>query len=73
MKTVFLHGLGQTPASWSAVAQLTGSGYNCPELFASGRSDYRELIGALEVRLAAEEAPLRLCGLSLEANAVLAL
>ena len=71
MKTVFLHGLGQTAASWSAVAQLTGSAYACPELFASGRSDYRELIGALEVRLAAEEAPLRLCGLSL--GAVLAL
>ena len=35
MSVVYLHGLGQTPASWAAVLRVLGqeSGGLCPDLF----------------------------------------
>ena len=68
MKTVFLHGLGQTPADWNAITrQFPASEVDCPDLFSLAHDSlcYPELLTALEVRYAAESEPLRLCGLSL--------
>ena len=74
MKTVFLHGLGQTARAWDEVVRLCpGLEADCPDLFSlpgSGPS-YDRLLSALEGRYAGESGPLRLCGLSL--GAVLAL
>ena len=74
MKTVFLHGLGQTARAWDEVVRLCpGLEADCPDLFSlpgSGPS-YDRLRSALEGRYAGESGPLRLCGLSL--GAVLAL
>lgn len=67
-RILFLHGLGQGPDSWRAVAErLTGSDAVIPDLGAmlAGRADYLALRGALFAVCDAEKAPLHLCGLSL--------
>lgn len=66
MTTIFLHGLGQTPASWDAVIRQLGG--EAPDLFApvrGGTASYGELYRAFAGYCEAREAPLRLCGLSL--------
>lgn len=72
MRTVLLHGLGQTAADWDGVIQrLPSSGVEieCPELFAAGEGDvsYPQLLAKLEQRYAGASEPLRMCGLSLGA------
>lgn len=67
-RILFLHGLGQGPDSWRAVAErLTGVDAVIPDLGAmlAGRADYLALRGALFAICDAEKAPLHLCGLSL--------
>lgn len=75
MKTVILHGLGQTPRDWDAViGQALSVEIDCPALFppgATGPVTYPRVLSALEARYADTVEPLRLCGLSL--GAVLAL
>lgn len=75
MKTVFLHGLGQTPRDWDAVTgQVPSPEIDCPDLFGAketGPLTYQSLLAQLEARYAETAEPLRLCGLSL--GAVLAL
>ena len=67
-RILFLHGLGQGPDSWRAVAErLTGVDAVIPDLGAmlAGRADYLALRGALFAVCDAEKAPLHLCGLSM--------
>lgn len=74
MKTVFLHGLGQTPNAWEEVIRSASlSDADCPPLFSllQGEISYPAILAALERRLADGPAPFTLCGLSL--GAVLAL
>ncbi len=74
MKTVFLHGLGQTARDWQKVVALSGlSDMDCPALFALSREEvtYDRLLAELEARYADVKAPFRICGLSL--GAILAL
>lgn len=75
MKTVFLHGLGQTPRDWDAVTgQVPSLEIDCPNLFSAketGPLTYPNLLAQLEARYAETAEPLQLCGLSL--GAVLAL
>ena len=75
MKTVILHGLGQTPRDWDGVAGLLPAlNIDCPELFSTAKTEaltYPSLLAQLEARYADHTEPLRLCGLSL--GAVLAL
>ena len=50
MKTVFLHGLGQTAQDWKEVAQqLSISDVDCPELFSSTEDEisYSQILGDL--------------------------
>lgn len=73
MKTVILHGLGQTPQSWGEVVrQVAATDIDCPELFAPPQDgvSYPQILAGLERRYANAE-HLRICGLSL--GAVLAL
>lgn len=68
MKTIFLHGLGQTPSDWDAITcKISASDVDCPDLFAlvQGVPSYPALLDALEDRYAAEPESLQLCGLSL--------
>lgn len=72
MRTVLLHGLGQTAADWDGVVrQLPSSDaeIECPELFGAGEGDvsYPQLLAKLERRYADASEPLRVCGLSLGA------
>ena len=70
MKTVFLHGLGQTAQDWKEVAQqLSISDVDCPELFSSTEDEisYSQILGDLEQRYSEVKEPLRICGLSLGA------
>ena len=58
MKTVFLHGLGQTAQDWKEVVQqLSISDVDCPELFSSTEDEisYSQILGDLEQRYS--EAP----------------
>lgn len=75
MKTVILHGLGQTPRDWDAVTGLVPSlDADCPDLFSTAEDEaltYSGILERLEARYAHTAEPLRLCGLSL--GAVLAL
>lgn len=75
MKTVILHGLGQTPRDWDAVIdQALSVEIDCPALFppgAAGPVTYPRVLSDLEAKYADTVEPLRLCGLSL--GAVLAL
>ncbi|HJC57875.1 MAG TPA: alpha/beta hydrolase [Candidatus Eisenbergiella intestinipullorum] len=77
MKTILLHGLGQTAQDWDGVLhRLSPSTAECPELFGEVGEDrpelsYGRLLSDLEKRYAGTEEPLLLCGLSL--GAVLAI
>lgn len=70
IKTVFLHGLGQTAQDWKEVVQqLSISDVDCPELFSSAEDEisYSQILGDLEQRYSEVKEPLRICGLSLGA------
>ena len=70
MKTVFLHGLGQTAQDWKEVVQqLSISDVDCPKLFSSTEDEisYSQILGDLEQRYSEVKEPLRICGLSLGA------
>ena len=62
MKTVLLHGLGQTAQDWKEVVrQLSTSSVECPELFSSTGNEI------LERQYSNATEPLHICGLSLGA------
>ncbi len=69
MKTVLLHGLGQTAKDWEDVTQwLSSSNIDCPELFASVNDmSYSRLLANLEQQYADTSESLCICGLSLGA------
>lgn len=70
MKTILLHGLGQTAQDWKeVVCQLSSSNVECPELFSSMENEisYPQILGDLERRYSNSKEPLRICGLSLGA------
>lgn len=74
MKTILLHGLGQTAQDWNEVVRcMAGSAVECPELFSASGNEcsYARILENLEQQYADAEEPLRLCGLSL--GAILAL
>lgn len=69
MKTVLLHGLGQTAQDWKEVVQqLSISDVDCPELFSSAEDEisYSQILGDLEQRYSEVKEPLRIliCPLS---------
>lgn len=68
MTTVLLHGLGQTPDSWDAVARNLGGNTLQPDLFApvrGGAGTWRELFHAFSQYCETLDGPFQLCGLSL--------
>lgn len=67
MKTVLLHGLGQTAKDWADIAGQLSSDADCPELFALVQNglSYLQILAGLEKRYADAAGPLRFCGLSL--------
>lgn len=71
MKTVFLHGLGQTAQDWEGVIRKLSFSDDiyCPELFATIENDisYSRIMDSLEQQYADTPEPLRICGLSLGA------
>lgn len=70
MKTILLHGLGQTAQDWKeVVCQLSSFNVECPELFSSMENEisYPQILGDLERRYSNAKEPLRICGLSLGA------
>ena len=70
MKTVLLHGLGQTAQDWKEVVrQLSASHVECPELFSSTGNEisYSRILADLERQYSNVTEPLRICGLSLGA------
>ena len=70
MKTVFLHGLGQTTHDWKDVIDKTSlSDTDCPDLFSlqEGSISYSGILTELEKRYANMTEPFRICGLSLGA------
>lgn len=70
MKTVFLHGLGQTAQDWDGVIrQAALADADCPELFSlpEGEITYPNILDGLEKRYFHNEEPLCICGLSLGA------
>ena len=70
MKTVLLHGLGQTAQDWEdVVRQLSTSHVECPELFSSTGNEisYTRILAELERQYSNETESLRICGLSLGA------
>lgn len=71
MKTVLLHGLGQSPRDWDGViARTAASDVDCPPLFSLGKTGmvtYSGILAGLEARYADTAQPLRVCGLSLGA------
>lgn len=74
MKTILLHGLGQTAASWNETVRNLAGECCCPDLpalLAGEPAEYNTLYHALEAYCAAFDEPVNLCGLSL--GAVLAL
>lgn len=74
MKTVLLHGLGQSPHDWDAVTKLIPNmDFDCPALFSETEKSvsYSEIMRSLVERFKNEREPFRICGLSL--GAVLAL
>lgn len=74
MKTILLHGLGQTTQDWEEVInRLASSNVDCPPIFSSieGEITYAKVLSQLEQTYSKTTEPLRLCGLSL--GAVLAL
>ena len=74
MKTIILHGLGQTAKNWDTVIRRTDLiDVDCPELFnlIQGRPTYQKLQEGFEKCYADVTGPFRICGLSL--GAILAL
>ena len=73
MKTILLHGLGQTAKDWEGVTrQISSSDIECPELFATVKDmSYSTIFANLERQYADISEPLCICGLSL--GAILAL
>ena len=70
MKTVLLHGLGQTAQDWKdVVCQLSTSNVECPELFSSMENEisYSRILANLERQYSDATEPLYICGLSLGA------
>ncbi len=70
MKTVFLHGLGQTAHDWDAVLSQTSlPDVDCPELSAlpEGKLTYTGLRTGFEKRYTDVKEAFRICGLSLGA------
>ena len=70
MKTVLLHGLGQTAQDWKEVVRhLSTSHVECPELFSSTGNEisYSRILADLERQYSNVTEPLRICGLSLGA------
>lgn len=70
MKTVLLHGLGQTAQDWKdVVCQLSTSNVECPELFSSMENEisYSRILANLERQYSDAAEPLYICGLSLGA------
>ena len=70
MKTIFLHGLGQTAQDWEEVIRQTAlSEVDCPELFSlsEGEITYFGIRNGLEKRYADITEPFCICGLSLGA------
>ena len=70
MKTVLLHGLGQTAQDWEdVVRQLSTTHVECPELFSSTGNEisYTRILAELERQYSNETESLRICGLSLGA------
>ncbi|MCM1397886.1 MAG: alpha/beta hydrolase [Clostridium sp.] len=70
MKTILLHGLGQTPQDWQAVTcQASFSDIDCPWLFSPAKEHitYPHILATLEKRYTSTTQPLCLCGLSLGA------
>ena len=70
MKTVFLHGLGQTTHDWKDIIDKTSlSDTDCPDLFSlqEGSISYSGILTELEKRYANMTEPFRICGLSLGA------
>ncbi len=70
MKTVLLHGLGQTAQDWKEVVyQLSTSHVECPELFSltGNEISYSRILVELERQYSNATEPLRICGLSLGA------
>ncbi len=70
MKCIFLHGLGQSAASWDQTVKELGQAADilCPELsewLEPGRARYASLYNGLEQYCAQFNGPLDLCGLSL--------
>ena len=70
MKTVLLHGLGQSPESWKGVRAELGVGLEvlCPALsglLRGGPASYPSLYRGLEDYCKGQAGPLGLCGLSL--------
>ena len=60
MKTVLLHGLGQTAQDWKEVVQqLSISDVDCPELFSSAEDEisYSQILGDLEQRYSEVKEP----------------
>lgn len=70
MKTIFLHGLGQTAQDWEEVVRQTAlSEVDCPELFSlpEGGITYFSIRNGLEKRYVDITEPFCICGLSLGA------
>lgn len=70
IKTVFLHGLGQTAQDWKEVVkQLSSPNIDCPELFSSMENNisYSQILANLEQQYADITDPLCICGLSMGA------
>lgn len=76
MKTVLLHGLGQTAQDWKdVVCQLSVSNVECPELFSSMGNgiSYSRILANLERQYSNTTEPLHICGLSLSMDETLVL
>ncbi len=70
VKTVLLHGLGQTAQDWrEVVKQLSSFDIDCPELFSSMEDDisYAQILANLEQQYTDTADPLCICGLSMGA------
>ncbi len=70
MKTILLHGLGQTAQDWKEVIkQTSSSNIDCPEIFSALEGDitYTRVFDRLEQQYSDTTEPLRICGLSLGA------
>ena len=70
MKQIFVHGLGQTPASWEPFLDLVDTSMDCvcpdlTKLLPAGEAAYSEFFRAFSGFCNGWEAPLSLCGLSL--------